>query len=198
MNKFGRAQNNAALNVWGVPGPRLLKLRAADFFGPSNYCSLFWRLAGWLAGPRLDSSPYQEAYDHFVRWLHEHFGLHNFIINTSDIYCWSFGNIKMYHKDQCRLDSPSSPSADMAAAFLELLLYGKENEVRFLDLLLQTLGTTREYVKAMGRPWRVAILLHKTTPDFQKWLDAELAYIRSEEINLDLFLILLADAWPAP
>ena len=31
-----------------------------------------------------------------------------------------------------------------------------------------------------------------------KWLDAELAYIRSEEINLDVFLIHLADAWPAP
>ena len=97
-----------------------------------------------------------------------HFELHNFIIITSEIYFWSLGNMDVYYREECKLDFCPSPPADKAATFLELLLHGKENEVRFLDLLLQTLGKTRESVKQLGRPWRVAILLQKTHPDFQK------------------------------
>jgi len=81
---------------------------------------------------------------------------------------------------------------------LELILYGRGEEDRLLELLLQVTGRLEADVKAMKRPWKVALLIQKVPHDFQKWLDSKFSLIRSLGIQLDLFLIITADAWPAP
>jgi len=158
-----------------------------------------WVRRGQIEPPyHEDAFPYQEVYERFFRWQMSHFNLDNSVVYTSSVYYWNLGHMPEYWAGELRRPSAVSPATVAAATFLELLLYGKSTDDRLWDLLLQVFSTNLDAVKALGRPWRVSLLLQKTTPDFQRWLDGEMAHIRSLGVDIDLYLLLLADAWPAP
>jgi hypothetical protein len=133
----------------------------------------------------------------FQAWLFDHLNLDHAILATSNIYYWNLGELAGINAMK-RRDVNISPATERARTFFELMLYGRSEDDRLLDLLLQVVGRTEQEVRDLDRPWKVAILIQKVPYDLGKWLDAELSLIRALGFRLELFLLMTADAWPAP
>ena len=185
------------------PGAHLLAYARQVFQSLEIACRELMMRAEWVGRRHIDppnledSFPYQEVHENFQSWFQDHFKLDDFITNTSELFFWNLGSQPGWKPVQ-QAGRLLSPPCDRACTFLELLLYGRSDDDELLELMLQTFGRSLAGVKELGRPWRVGILLQKTPPTLQKWLDDQLAKIRAAELNLTLYFVILADSWPAP
>ena len=134
---------------------------------------------------------FQELPERFQLWCSRPEGLHcnMAVLNTSETFYWS---------TLCRPPQGvpvQSVAPDSCAVFLENFAYSSEDDITLEALLCSLIGCSN-FDSFVDTEYRVGIALQKAPHTLWKWLDWQMAILRSKNIKLELYLLLFVDAFP--